>query len=110
MAQIGDTYYSSLPDAVSAANGGDTIELLKDLDISSDSPWYIEFNKPDTENNPVTIDFHNKSFIFHMAGDRYPDHDTRKDFLVMESGQLVLENGSLHGTDLPSLKMMGDYQ
>ena len=38
VAQIGDTYYSSLPDAVSAANGGDTIELLKDLDISSDSP------------------------------------------------------------------------
>ena len=106
MAQIGDTYYSSLPDAVSAANGGDTIELLKDLDISSDSRWYIEFNKTDTENNPVTIDFNNKSIIFHMAGDR----DTRKDFLVMESGQLVLENGSLHGTDLPSLKMMGDYQ
>ncbi|MDD6680483.1 MAG: hypothetical protein PUE53_04610 [Galactobacillus timonensis] len=41
VAQIGDTYYSSLPDAVSAANGGDTIELLKDLDISSDSRWYI---------------------------------------------------------------------
>ena len=109
VAQIGDTYYSSLPDAVSAAKGGDTIELLKDLDISSDSPWYIEFNKPDTENNPVTIDFNNKSIIFHMAWDYYNGTDHRKDFLVMENGQLILENGTLHGTDLPSLKMMGDY-
>ena len=110
MAQIGDTYYSSLPDAVSAANGGDTIELLKDLDISSDSRWYIEFNKTDTENNPVTIDFNNKSITFHMAGYYGNGNDTRKDFLVMENGQLILENGTLHGIDLPSLKMMGDYQ
>jgi len=110
VAQIGDTYYSSLPDAVSAANGGDTIELLKDLDISSDSRWYIEFNKTDTENNPVTIDFHNKSITFHMAGYYGNGNDTRKDFLVMENGQLILENGTLHGIDLPSLKMMGDYQ
>jgi len=110
VAQIGDTYYSSLPDAVSAANGGDTIELLKDLDISSDSRWYIEFNKTDTENNPVTIDFNNKSITFHMAGYYGNGNDTRKDFLVMENGQLILENGTLHGIDLPSLKMMGDYQ
>lgn len=72
-------------------------------------PWYIEFNKPDTENNPVTIDFNNKSIIFHMAWDYYNGTDHRKDFLVMENGQLILENGTLHGTDLPSLKMMGDY-
>ena len=84
VAQIGDTYYSSLPDAVSAANGGDTIELLKDLDISSDSRWYIEFNKTDTENNPVTIDFNNKSITFHMAGYYGNGNDTRKDSLLCQ--------------------------
>ena len=44
-----------------------------------------------------------------MAWDYYNGTDHRKDFLVMENGQLILENGTLHGTDLPSLKMMGDY-
>lgn len=109
MAQIGNTYYSSLPDAVEAAQGGETIELLKDLDISNtDTRWYIEFNKQSTD--PVTIDFNNHSITFHLAGEIFNGVDSRKDFLVMESGQLVLANGTLHGTDWPSLKMMGDYK
>lgn len=134
VAQIGDTYYATLPDAIASATDGDTIIVLKDLDVINpveevkddpDRPYifhpYIEFNKP---NSTVTVDFQNHKLTYTPEEGRvkvdagggltffynvYSD-----EFLVVDDGNLVLQNGYLYQThkyseSIPYIKMMGDY-
>lgn len=56
-AQIGETVYSTLPDAVNAAKNGDTIKLLSDVELSNE----VGENGLSVSEGSFTLDLNNKT-------------------------------------------------
>lgn len=54
VAAIGDMHYDSLDDAVTDVQPGETIQLLKDITLSDNTPLVI--TGKDTAENPITLD------------------------------------------------------
>ena len=91
VAKVGDTYYKTLADAVAAAQNGDTITLLKDVDLG----------------NTVTVA--NKTVTLNMAGKTiYNTKDLWDSKLNAWSLISVRENGNLTITGDGTLKAKAD--
>lgn len=117
-AKIGNNYYATLPDAIKDAQDGDSIVLLKNLEITGDSlDWYIDFDK---ENETVAIDFDGHQIVFHM--EYLPEKRTRNGatlfgqyFLLMDAGNLILKNGKVIGDsgafeyEKVAMQVLSDY-
>ena len=91
VAKVGDTYYKTLADAVAAVQNGDTITLLKDVDLG----------------NTVTVA--NKTVTLNMAGKTiYNTKDLWDSKLNAWSLISVRENGNLTITGDGTLKAKAD--
>lgn len=113
-AKIGNNYYATLPDAIEDAKDGDSIVLLKNLEITGDSlDWYIDFDK---ENETVTIDFDGHQVLFRVK--RLPERTGTgaelfgQYFLLMDAGNLILKNGKVIGVSggfKATMQVLSDY-
>ena len=82
VAQIGDAKFTSLAEAIEAASAGDTITLVKDIELTS----YLEITKS------ITLDFNEKS-ISRADGTGIYVNDT--------NAEVVLTNGTIEASNIP---------
>ena len=113
VAKVGDIYYATLQDAIDAANSGDTVELVKDVDLTQtvvvnktitlDMGGRKLFNSRDIWNNTEGV--RDWSLISVRSGDLTITGNGTLDALkddcyavdVRDNGKLTIENGKFVG-------------
>ena len=84
VAKVGDIYYATLQDAIDAANSGDTVELVKDVDLT----------KTVVVNKTITLDMGGKKL--HNTNGIWNDANRDWSLISVRSGDLTITgNGTL---------------
>lgn len=84
VAKVGDIYYATLKDAIGAANSGDTVELVKDVDLT----------KTVVVNKTITLDMNGKKL--HNTNGIWNDANRDWSLISVRSGDLTITgNGTL---------------
>lgn len=84
VAKVGDIYYEALQDAINAANSGDTVELVKDVDLTQT----VVVNKT------ITLDMNGKKL--HNTNGIWNDANRDWSLISVRSGDLTITgNGTL---------------
>ena len=84
VAKVGDIYYATLKDAIDAANSGDTVELVKDVDLT----------KTVVVNKTITLDMNGKKL--HNTNGIWNDANRDWSLISVRSGDLTITgNGTL---------------
>lgn len=111
VAKVGDIYYATLQDAIDAANSGDTVELVKDVDLTQtvvvDKTITLDMNGKKLHNtNGIWNDANRDwSLISVRSGDLTITGNGTLDALkddcyavdVRDNGKLTIENGKFVG-------------
>ena len=91
VAQVGDTTYTTLSEAIDAAQYGDTVTLLSDLTIESDLNSAAEGYFNIAEEDKITLDFGGKTI-------NLTDNSTGNFILFYNYGDLTIKNGTVNLT------------